>query len=398
MKQNGSLISFGKINKYFIIPFLCPIFCFLVNYFIFLNAEIPKINEIEVNIKNKLCLISFSIILSYFGGGLLYCISYIRTKTEDIKKSKEDKRDELDSFKSKSSSPYSVEYIYNKEIKQNNPLKIFSILFVISLIFSFDLICKLLAFNQNVFERRLYFLLFLPIFSKIILKSELFRHQILSLFISIIGIILLFILTILNGNIPIFINILIFISTVGYSLFLIMIKQLTHKYYLSPYFCLLYVGFFSLIILLVGFIIYYSIIGFDNFMKNFENETLTSIIYLILAFSFCLILQVLTFLVIYYFSPTLLMVTDIIHPIITWIISIFQKKEHTTIEIVLCGTGYFIIFFSSLIYNEIIIFNFCGLNRNTKKYLEIKQKEEFSSIIRNDDDDNEPNERENDTN
>ena len=381
MKQNGSLISFGKINNYFIIPFLCPIFCFLANYFIFLNAEIPKINKIEVNIKNKLCLITFSIFLSYFGGGLLYCISYIRTKTEDIKKSKEDKRDELDSFKSKSSSPYSVEYIYNKEIKQNNPLKIFSILFVISLIFSFDLICKLLAFNQNVFERRLYFLLFLPMFSKIILKSELFRHQFLSLFISIIGIILLFIQIILNGNIPIFINILIFISTTGYSLFFIMVKQLTHKYYLSPYFCLLYVGFFSLIIFLVGFIIYYSIIGFDNFMKNFENETSTSIIYLMLAFSSCLILQVLTFLVIYYFSPTLLMITDNINPIIVWIMSFLQEKEHETIEIVLCGIGYFIIFFSSLIYNEIIIFNFCGLNRNTKKYLEEKQKEEFSSIL-----------------
>jgi hypothetical protein len=268
-----------------------------------------------------------------------------------------------------------------------------------SLFLNINMFFHFISFNaNNVFEPRLFFLILIPIFSKIILKSELYRHQFLSLFISIIGIILLFIQIILNGNIPIFINILIFISTTGYSLFFIMVKQLTHKYYLSPYFCLLYVGFFSLIIFLVGFIIYYSIIGFDNFMKNFENETLTSIIYLILAFSFCLILQVLTFLVIYYFSPTLLMVTDIIHPIITWIISIFQKKEHTTIEIVLCGTGYFIIFFSSLIYNEIIIFNFCGLNRNTKKYLEIKQKEEFSSIIRNDDDDNEPNERENDTN
>ena len=29
------LFSFAKINKYFIFPFLCPVFCFLGNYCIF---------------------------------------------------------------------------------------------------------------------------------------------------------------------------------------------------------------------------------------------------------------------------------------------------------------------------------------------------------------------------
>jgi len=48
--------------------------------------------------------------------------------------------------------------------------------------------------------------------------------------------------------------------------------------------------------------------------------------------------------------------------------------------------GYFLVLLSSLIYNEIIIFNFFGLNRNTKKYLEIRQREELSSIINNDED------------
>jgi len=373
MKKNESLFSFGKLNKYFIIPFLCPIFCFLANYFLKLyNNEISKSKE-KYDIKNKLFLISFSLFLSYFVGGLLYCISYIRTQTEDL--------------------------IYNEKIININPLKIFFIFCVMSLILYFALICGFLSINEKVFEKRLYFLLFLPIFSKIILKDELFRHQILSLFISIIGIILLFIsLILIEKEISILINILIAISIIGYSIFFILIKHLTHKYYLSPYLCLLYIGFSGLIILLIGGIIYYSINNDsdNNFMSIFGGESLKSIIYLILSFCFSLILNVLTFLVIFYFSPTLLMITDIINPIISWIMSLFTDKEgHTSIEIILNSIGYFLVLFSSLIYNEIIIFNFFGLNGNTKKYLEIKQREELNSII---DDDDERSEGENDAN
>ena len=77
------------------------------------------------------------------------------------------------------------------------------------------------------------------------------------------------------------------------------------------------------------------------------------------------------------------MVTDIINPIIIWIFTLFKngKDENKTLVIILNNIGYFLVFFSSLIYNEIIILNFYGLNKNTKKYLEEKQKEEFSSIL-----------------
>ena len=36
MEKNECLFSFGKINKYFLIPFLCPIFFFLLGIFILL--------------------------------------------------------------------------------------------------------------------------------------------------------------------------------------------------------------------------------------------------------------------------------------------------------------------------------------------------------------------------
>jgi len=177
-----------------------------------------------------------------------------------------------------------------------------------------------------------------------------------------------------------------------------MIKQIKYKYFISPYICLLYIGFFLLIISLIGFIIYYSINNKFSFTDNFHGESLTSIIYLIWFLIFGIIYNVLNFLVIYYFSPTLLMITDIINPIINWIVKFFIEKKDIALIIALNVTGCSILFISSLIYNEFIIFNFCGLNKSTKKFLEKKQREELSSILENDDgSDDEPNERESDT-
>ena len=74
------------------------------------------------------------------------------------------------------------------------------------------------------------------------------------------------------------------------------------------------------------------------------------------------------------------MVTDIISPMLLWIVqSIEDMPEISTIAIM--SLGYFVVLIGSLIYNEIIIFNFCDLNTNTKKYLEKRQNEE-SSLLR----------------
>ena len=84
-------------------------------------------------------------------------------------------------------------------------------------------------------------------------------------------------------------------------------------------------------------------------------------------------LQTLSNLVIYYFTPTLLMVTDSISPMLFRMILVLPD-ETSKFNIIFNLLGYIITLFSSLIYNEIIIFNFCDLNKNTKKYLEKNKK------------------------
>ena len=47
-------------------------------------------------------------------------------------------------------------------------------------------------------------------------------------------------------------------------------------------------------------------------------------------------------------------------------------------KIILTVVGYLIIFFAALIYNEIIIFNFCGFNENTWSSIAHKANDEIN--------------------
>ena len=73
-----------------------------------LYIEIPNEKPVDEKIKKKIYFLSSTNSLSYFGGGLLYFITYIRSKTEAPKKSRA----------SSYSSSSSIEYIYNEPIGQ----------------------------------------------------------------------------------------------------------------------------------------------------------------------------------------------------------------------------------------------------------------------------------------
>ena len=372
-KQKQKLFSFAKMNKYFIFPFLCPIYCMLGNLFIGLIID-------DKGFKNKEFSITLFICFSYSVGGLLYFISSIRTKTAETKDDAIIYRE-----KEREKSISSIKFIYNDGLRKNR-FKIFGILFIMSSCLSLCTICSLLALDKNVFQERLYFLFFIPLFSKVILKDDIFKHQIVSLIIAVIGMIFLFIPIILViGKEDIIINILLFITCVGYSLHLVLTKFLTHNYYISPYLCLLFLGLLSFILTFFGFVIY-SLIKYQNLsyisdsLDFSEIESgLNTILYFFGVFIFGTILQIFSILVIYYFSPTLYMVTDIISPMLLWIIQSLMKGEKL-INVIFYSLGYLIVLFASLIYNEIIICNFYDLNKDTKKCLEERQTEELISL------------------
>ena len=369
--KKDCLFSFAKLNKYFIIPFVCPIISMACNYLI---------NEIidVIGFENREFLLISYVEITYIGGGVVYFISWIRRKTEET-------RDKANIYKDKERSASSITYIYNEGPKVNQ-ITIFGIIFFISVIIALFTVCDIYAINYNIFEERLYFLFFTCIFSKLILKDDIFRHQILSLIIASFGLILLFIpVTPVITKDDIIINICIFILSIGYSLFLVLVKYLMMKYFVSPYLCTLIIGIFSTLLNIIGFIGYSLIkkgnlsIITDSFQfKDVSNKIKISIYFSIL-FIIASILQTLSNLVIYYFTPTLLMVTDSIGPMLFWMAYELPKGEKK-INIIFKFLGYFISLLSTLIYNEIIILNFCGFNENTKKYIEKRQNKELISL------------------
>ena len=240
--------------------------------------------------------------------------------------------------------------------------------------------------DSNIFEERLFYLFFIPLFSIIILKENIYKHQYFSLLFSLIGTIFLIIPIIFKlTNDDIIPNILNFIKGINYPLFLVITKYVVEKYYISPLKICLIIGIMTIIINLIGYIIYCLI--FDDFSFftgcfNFSEieKNLWTILFLILNFLFSIASELTLFLSIFYFYPTLIMVTDIISPLFVWIAETIIYKDEKEINISLNSIGYFIALFSSLIYNELIILNCCGLNKNTKKFVNKRINEELEEI------------------
>ena len=370
-KHKEGLFSFTKLNKYFIIPFICPIICMISNYFLSLMMD-------QADFDGKQFFLITFVNLSFAGGGLMYFVSWIRNKTDET-------RDNAIVYKERQNTSQ-IKFIYNDNSIKFPTFTIFFILLLISICLAIFNLVDIYSLDRNIFEERLYFLFFISFFSKIILKIDIFSHQVLSLFIGSIGLILLFIpIALIIEKEDIIINICMFFASIAFSLFLVLIKYLTHYYFISPFLCILSAGAISVILNTIGFMIYSLIKNGDLSIikENFEFKNITNktklIGYSIITFVSASILQMLSNLVVYYFTPTLLMVTDCISPMLLWLF-LTMPNEDSKINIIFNICGYIISLFSSLIYNEIIIFNFCDFNKNTKKYIEERQREELISL------------------
>ena len=227
-----------------------------------------------------------------------------------------------------------------------------------------------------------------------ILKENLYKHQYLSLLISIIGMVIIDIPICLkitkDDLLANFINL---IDGAVFPLFIVLIKFIYNKYYVMPLKTSLVLGLISLSATLIGFIIYslikyHDLTFFNAFdFSNIDNK-LTISIYLILVFLFSIIFQLLALLILFYFSPILLLISEVISPFLLWIVMTIENNNKTKLELAIYPIGYIIVLFSSLIYNEIVIFNFCGLSQNTKKFVDqrmIKEISEMNKLTNNDD-------------
>ena len=168
-KNKKQLITFAKLNKYFIIPFLSPIFLFL---------EVRSLSQINQTFINDEKIIFIDILfwnINYAFVGLLYFVSYFK-----LKNNKKEQKIPQEKETNK------LSFIYNENDNViNNPIKVFSLMILISILYELFEIFSHLGNYSSI--AMIFYLLLYPLFSKLILKENIYKHHNLSIIISIFG-------------------------------------------------------------------------------------------------------------------------------------------------------------------------------------------------------------------
>ena len=397
------LITFGILNKKLLIPFIFPFFVKLRR---FIRDEEYK------QIKNPFFKI-FCSFLSYALCGFLYLIVLCQSKNKKKLKNKNNVRNlskgfllvkvntvkekelidlnELDSDK----NPIENE---EKKMKKLQRKKQFIFIIFISFLFliasSIHDIWKDLQ-KINIEYRQtlsiLFELIFLTSFSIIFLKYQIYLHQKFSLFILVLCLITFFVESIIYND-DTFSNIVryfiyFFSSELFYCIGDVLGKKYLIKYFDNIYLFMFKIGIIGIIpILLYDGIVelffndengkYHGIIAYFKILSESKGK-----IYLfLLDLFFGFIWQISLWLTIYYFSPLHFIILETLGEFIETTLNIIDhnlqpnRAEYKSEQIITFYIIYPIVIFIVLVFNEIIILNFCGLQYNTRYYIILRQK------------------------
>ena len=365
MNENGKTIFYcSKLNKYFLFPFFIPILSIISSKILKYLIKNSKFGNIDYFFSAYICS-------SLIVGGLSYFVSLIKSRQDNA-------IDDIHIHSEKS-----IKLIYNPQ--DFDAKTVFIILLFISLLFAINVFFgQVYSSNYIVLNSIFYEIIFISFLSKIILKSQIYHHQKFSIFLSFIGFIFLFIpISIKIKRKDILINIISIFTSLIYSLFLVLTKYITCKYFVSQYSCCLITGIFSSIFLLIILIIhfYFKNGNLSNFSNSFKiyDVVKKSKFYslLILSYSIYSTTQYLTYMTIYFFSPMVFIMTQIIYPLLKYALDIIEGNSIKIFDLIFNIIGYLILLFAILIFHETIILNFCELNQDTKKFIEKRQKEDI---------------------
>ena len=381
-----SIIScvFFKSYYYFLICWIIDFITYLINQY---KDDTLKYDNMEfIKLNDYLYLISLNI--SDLLAGFLVLVTYCHTKSEK----KEEKK----------IKPNSIELIYNDlSIKENK------LIYIVSLS-TLDLIGRSTTFLYHLFlsdknsleTKETIWLISIDIiariiFSRIILKTILFKHHYASVILFTIG----FLPLIIWGIYQVFTSIcpmhILFLipKNILFAIGDILSKILLTNKFVLPQYLMFWKGLFNFGMHLIIFpIIYFThIIKFidDNNNTYFSNYTLSlvllRILYIILSFvkGFCIMK------IIYLFSPHHVAFVNVVTNLTEFFIFFIYKQCEAYLAILnlLC---FIIIIIGTLVFNEILILNFFGLNKDVKTNIikrgekEKKETLEMNSTIIND--------------
>ena len=281
---------------------------------------------------------------------------------------------------------------------------------ILEIVFKFE---NYATYNKSYYlELKLGIILLVPIISIFILKKEIYKHHIFSLILSFIGVILicLSLLFIKNEYKPEFGEQMrhLFFS-IYLSLSLVLTKYLFDNFFINAFSFLVYDGIFCISLPFIFVVLKIMVTEQNYFEDNMSGILLffydvKSILYFIslLFFSFCYYLT--NALTLYFFTPMLLISTDILSVFFEWIIDLiflyisedekkYQKYKNIGLIIIFKLVGTLLIIFGAMVFNELLVLHCRDCDKNIKASIqkrgdrELLENELNTFINQKDDDD-----------
>ena len=366
------MIKIGKVDKKLLIP--------IFNGILFLPFTIVA-RHTEVKSHYLIFSLCSSIGMSFSIIPLL--ISRIKMRkamtnknNKNYKNIKENKKNKID---------IEIQLIYNKGSEEIKRYK-FLYIFLSSLTDFLQTIIATITYNYKIkVNFWLLDILFLSLLSYIILNIKLLKHQILSITIIIVlGILLDFLfgsLLELQNNIGYFC--LRFFCEFCFSFSQIINKYCMEYKFSRPYEVCLFIGIYTFCFYLFSLILSSNIPCkhnfcflkdekknlkyFDNFKIYYDKINFKEIILILIEIIILGLINILTILTIKYFTPFHCVIIFVIGRILLTFEKFFEgTKLYDIIYIIIL----ILILFSVLVYIEIIVLNFCGIQKYTKDNIE----------------------------
>ena len=355
------LITLGQINKNIFYPILGGLFLFLFTFLF--------------SIDNLTMIVAHPLILSIASslGMILSFILLILYKSKDNDKIKTINRNSIEKYELEYTNQYE-DIIYDK-------FKFIILSAILDFIQTILMIkfCRSIGLNMWIFD-----ILFIYLFSFLISKLKIYSHQYISIIIIfLVGIIIDIILDNYEGFYDKKYRIIIkLICEILISLGIVIDKYAMEKKFCPSYELCFYHGIITFILFFI-LLLFATYLNFLDSFKNYFEEIKDNKLKESLIFLLVIILQFIINLCIF----ATIEKTTSFHFLIILILGqlapyrrITNSKSKIKINIIIIVLLCFILFMT-LIFNEIIILNCCGLEKNTRKYIsERAEMERFSKI------------------
>ena len=380
------IIEFSELNLKLLLFVIYPIFVRIQDY-----TYESYIKEG----KGNLVFITFKYFFCYLFSGILYLISNTLTKKKPNSQIKPENQpmisEDLFSSSDEDESHTSlVDEEFEKLIREKK-IKNVSFLFLLSTISIFSMFASYYFDKKEYSNGRFSITTFFEItnfslISYFILHQKFYRHHFISFGCITIMLIIIFILSFpyleeIGASILYF-----FLYEMFFGLYDVLIKKYLNVFYKSPYYSMFWFG-----LLTSGLLLFYDIIAY------FVNPSVSGII---IGFQdninsagdfFLFLLDLLVeyiwnlgiWLVIYYFTPCHYFIPEFISQYFYYMLNATDENNrndnfYSTINCTFISICFILNIIFILIFNEVIILNFCKLDYNSNKRIKEREKGEFN--------------------